>query len=154
MRSYASLTRGGALLVTLVILAMFLVMAVATVGLINRQFKQIVGQEEADQAFQTAEAGINYASWLLDNGLVDYHDPQPIQGYQVTDQTKNPPLVLGTFDLTFSVISYAGPLGPAAVRVVSVGKSAVPLPRPETIEAVIASKDMDTFRITQWDHKP
>ena len=139
---------------TLVILGVFLIMAAATVGLINRQFHAIVGQEQEEQAFQIAEAGVDYTVWLMDNGLIDYQNPQPVAGYQVTDQTQDPAEVLGTFDLSFSVTSYGGPAGPVAMRVVSVGTDAVLLERKQTIEAVVASDDLDTFRVVEWDHKP
>lgn len=139
---------------TLVILGVFLVMAMATVGLISRQFHEIVGQEQEEQAFQIAEAGVNYAAWLMDNGLVSYQSPQPVLGYKVTDETKTPSPELGTFDLSFQVVTYGGPTGPVSVRVTSVGKDAVLLNRSQTIEAVIESTDLDTFKITLWDHKP
>lgn len=139
---------------TLVVLGMFLIMMVATAGLISRQFRQIAVQEQEEQAFQIAEAGVNYAVWLMDNNLVDYDSPQPIQNYAVTDETQAPPEVLGTFDLNFNVLSYVGQTGPAAVRVVSVGKDAVLLQQTQIIEAVIQSDNLDTFRIVEWDHKP
>lgn len=154
MRSYARGSFGGALLMTLVILGVFLIMAAASVGLVNRQFHAIVDQEQEEQAFQVAEAGVNYAVWLMDNGLVDYQDPQPVEGYQVTDQTKDPAEVLGTFDLDLEVISYTASTGPVAVRAVSIGKDAVLVGRLQTIEAVIQSDDLDIFRVIEWDHKP
>lgn len=154
MRSYAWASFGGALLMTLVILGVFLIIMAATVRLINRQFHEIVGQEQEEQAFQIAEAGVSYAVWLMDSGLVDYQDPQPVVGYQVTDQTKDPVEVLGTFDLSLDVIYYAGPAGPSAVRVTSTGTDAVLVKRTQTIEAVVQSDDLDTFRVIEWDHKP
>ena len=139
---------------TLVILVVFLVLMVGTAALISRQFNQIVGQEQEEQAFQIAEAGVNYAVWVFDNNLIDYADPQPVMDYEVTDQTREPAEVLGTFDLTFSTLSQSGTSGPVAVKVVSVGKDAVLINRKQTIEAIISSEDLDTFRIVEWDHKP
>lgn len=139
---------------TLVILGVFLVMAAATVGLVNRQFKEIVNQEQEEQAFQIAEAGVSYGVWLFDNGLVDYQNPQGVTDYEVTDETKEPPVVLGTFDLTFATLYYTQPSGPVAVKVTSVGEDAVLTARKQTIEAVIQSDDLDTFRVIEWDHKP
>lgn len=154
MSMWLHVERGGALVMTLVILAVFLVMMVATAALISRQFKQIVGQEQEEQAFQIAEAGVSYGVWLLDNNLVDYKNPQGITDYVVIDETKEPSEVLGTFDLTFETLNFAEPDGPLAVRVKSVGKDAVLVQRKQTIEAVIHSSDLDDFQVIEWDHKP
>lgn len=139
---------------TLVILGVFLVLMMATMGLISRQYKEIVGQEQEEQAFQISEAGISYGLWLMDAGLFDYASPPVIQNYAVTDETKDPAEVLGTFDLAFEVLSYGGVAGPAAVKVTAVGEDAVLVNRKQTIEAVIQSDDLDTFRVIEWDHKP
>lgn len=138
---------------TLVILGMFVVMAVGTMALINRQFKEIVGQEQEEQAFQIAEAGVHYALWLLDNGLIDYADPQEIEDYEVTDDTQDPPVVIGSFDLEFETESYTAGTGPAAVKVTATGKDAV-INRPQKIEATIYSGDLDDFVVVEWDHRP
>ena len=147
---------------TLVILMVFVIMALATAALISRQFNQIVGQEQEEQAFQISEAGVSYALWLLDNGLVDYKNPQGITDYEVIDETKNPKEVLGTFDLTFETISFVEPQGPATLKVKSVGEDAVLTKRKQTIEAVLRSEadaeepedKLEIWRVIEWDHKP
>lgn len=161
MRSYA---HGGILIITLVILAVFVVMAMAAAALVNRQFHEVAGQEQEEQAFQIAEAGVDYATWLLDQGLVDFANPQPITDYEVTDHTQDPPEVLGTFTATFETIQYTPPGGPAVMRVVSVGKDTVLVNRTQTIEAVIQSEvdpsedepedKLELWRVIEWDHKP
>lgn len=138
---------------TLVILAVFVVMALATTSLISRQFNEIARQEQEEQAFQIAEAGVHYAVWLLDNDLIDYTSPQGISDYAVTDQTKEPPEVLGTFDLEFTVLQHEAK-GPAAVKVKATGEDLVLINRRQVIEAVIQSDDLDTFRVVEWDHTP
>lgn len=147
---YAS---GGVLVLTMVVLGMFLVMAIASAALINRQFNQVVNQEQEEQAFQIADAGVNYAIWLMDQGLVDFNNPAPVSDYEVKDQTETPPVVLGTFDLTFQTIQFT-PGESVAVRITSVGEDASLTSRRQTIEAVIQSDDLDDFRVVEWDHKP
>lgn len=162
MRLYVQAQRGGVLVITLVILVVFLVMMVATVGLVNRQFHEIVGQEQEEQAFQISEAGVSYALWLLDNDLVDYKSPQGVTDYQVIDETKEPKEVLGTFDLTFETLSFVEPIGPATIKVKSIGEDAVLTKRKQTIEAVIQSDSdpedpadqLEVWRVIEWDHKP
>src|SRR5687767_4273055 len=119
MRSYA---HGGVMVMALVILIVFAIMAMASAALISRQFHEVVGQEQEEQAFQIAEAGIDYGVWLLDQRVVDYANPQPIMDYEVTDWTKEPPEVLGTFDVTFQSIQFTPPNGPAVMKIISVGE--------------------------------
>lgn len=138
---------------TLVILGVFMIMMAASAGLINRQFNQVVGQEQEEQAFQIAEAGVSYALWLMDQDLVDFNNPQGITGYEVKDQTVEPPEVLGTFDLTFQTIAFT-PGASVSIRVVAEGEDAVLTTRKQTIEAVIHSDNLDDFRVVEWDHKP
>lgn len=147
---------------TLVILMVFVVMALATAAIISRQFNQIVGQEQEEQAFQISEAGVDYAVWLLDQGLVDYNSPQGVQDYQVIDETREAREVLGTFDLTFETVRFTAPNGPVTMRVKSVGEDVVLVNRKQTIEAVIQSDSeadepenkLEVFRVIEWDHKP
>lgn len=138
---------------TMVILGVFMVMMAGAAGLINRQFNQVVGQEQEEQAFQIAEAGVNYALWLMDQDLVDFNNPQPITNYEITDATVEPPEVLGTFDLTFQTIAFA-PGASVSIRVVAEGEDLVLKERKQTIEAVIHSDDLDQFRVVEWDHRP
>lgn len=138
---------------TLVILGVFAIIMAGSAALINRQFNQVVGQEQEEQAFQIAESGVSYALWLMDQGLVDFANPQSIADYEVKDQTVDPPEVLGTFDLTFQTLSFT-PGGPVAIRVVAEGEDLVLKERKQTIEATIQSDDLDDFRVVEWDHKP
>ena len=152
----------------LVTLAVFVVMAIAVVGIVNRQFHEVVGQEQEEQAFQIAEAGIDYVVWLLDQHLVDLENPQPITDYEVVDFTKDPSEVLGKFTVTIETVRYTPPNGPAVMRLVSVGRDAVLINRTQTIEAVIQSEadpsepippgnepdQLEVWRIIEWDHKP
>lgn len=138
---------------TLVILSVFMIMMAAAAGLINRQFNQVVGQEQEEQAFQIAESGVSYALWLMDEELVDFNSPQGITDYEVQDQTVDPPEVLGTFDLTFQTLSFT-PGQSVAIRVVAEGEDLVLTTRKQTIEATIQSDDLDNFRVIEWDHKP
>jgi len=139
---------------TLVILGLFMVMMLATTALINRQFKEIVGQEQEEQAFQIAEAGVSYTLWLLGNGLIDFANPRGISDYAVTDHTKDPPEVLGTFDLEFTIEVHDPVNGRVALRAVSTGTDQELTDRKQVIEVVIYSDDLDIFNVVEWDHKP
>lgn len=145
------LQRGGALLLSMVLLGAFVVMFIAAATLINRQFHQITQQEQEEQAFQVAEAGVFYALWFIDQDLLDLSNPGNVTDYEVTDPTTDPAEVIGNFDLTFTVRNNEVG-GPVTVDIVSVGEDAVLSELKQTIRATIHSRDGDDFRIVEWRH--
>lgn len=50
---------------TLFIFGMFLIMMIAAIGYVSRQFKQVANQKEIEQGFQVAESGVDYTLFLL-----------------------------------------------------------------------------------------
>lgn len=137
----------------LVIFTMFLVFVIATAGLVSRQFHVIVDQEQEEQAFQLADAGVNYAVWLLQNNLVNLASPAGVNDHEITDFTKNPEELIGTFDLSFATQSGAAS-GPVLVNVTSVGEDAVKKDRKQTIDARLYSADRAAYAIIGWNHRP
>lgn len=139
---------------TLVILGLFLTMMVAAMALISRQFHEIVGQEQEEQAFQVAEAGVHYSLWLISNGLLNLDNPAAITGHEVRDiRPQGANEVIGTFDVTFSV-QKGGAGQPTSISLVSTGRDVVLVDRTQVIAAVIYAEEGEKFSIISWDHQP
>lgn len=146
--------RGGILIFTLIMLGMFMTIMIASVGLIGRQFNRLVVGEQEEQAFQSAEAGVHYALWLLGNDLVDLDDPQPVSDFEITDDTLDPPETIGIFDITFEIDKPEGLDFPLSASVTSVGQDPVLLGQQATVTASVYSPDGNTYVITNWHRQP
>lgn len=105
MSSYLAATkqRGGILLMSLVLLAAFLVMMIAMVRLVGRQATQLTVQERTEQARVLSESGVQYALWYFNNRAetgADPASPDPIELYGVDDPITGE--LVGYFSLSFS----------------------------------------------------
>lgn len=93
---------GGVLLMVLMFLVAALVTLSATIGLINRQFKETTHKEQEARAFQGAEAGVYYILNQLNSGVTN--PPKVIAAGAVTeaiDATNNTEEIVD-----FTVIPY------------------------------------------------
>jgi hypothetical protein len=149
---------GSILLMTLVMFGMFSIVTISVIGFINAQQHAVSEQEQREQAFGLAEAGVHYTLWALESGT---YDPQALkaQTTPVVQQVNDPNTkkLLGDFTLTFGV---TGAVGSEIVTVASVGHDAT---RNNLCATVIgqlqragASTDGTTipYKIIGWNRQP
>lgn len=141
--------RGGIMLLTLFILIMFIIILSAFLRFIILQSSLGTKQEQEEQAFEIADAGINYATWLLSDAVGTYTPqqlqdapPSETQDHPVTNQAGE---VMGHFSLTFSEAT------PTSVFIRSVGVDVVQLDLCQVIEARAQEVNGD-FQIVRWNH--
>lgn len=141
--------RGGVLIMSMVIFSMFLVVMIATVGYVNRQFKTGAHQEIADRAFETADVGIKYVLWLLNSKSKTPQELADLQGtitdpsglnvigdFQVTQAVSGDP---GSEVVTFSSTS-TDPGLPSRCRVVYA-----------TIQPQVYDDGVIEYKVTRWN---
>lgn len=143
--------QGSILLMTLFIFGMFLVMMIAAIGYVNRQFKQVANQKEIEQGFQVAESGVDYTLFLLRSHTRTISDL--LASEPITRSVEDPlgKGVVGNFTLTFVPVDDA-PLADA-FSVVAFGRP-VNLGVCSGIAARIELTARGEFVITEWRHLP
>lgn len=143
--------KGSILLMTLFIFGMFLIMMIAAISYVSRQFKQVANQKEIEQGFQVAESGVDYTLFLLRSSVKTISD---LLASEPITQTVNSPLGkgnVGSFTLTFAPVADAPSVD--ALLVVAEGRP-VNLDVCSGISARIELTSKGQFVITQWRHLP
>lgn len=140
--------------ITLLVLVMFLVFVgimTASLQFITRQSRQSTHHTQTRQAFAVADAGIEYAQWLLrsDGGnfspttLAD-SPPASATDYPLSDERG---ALVGTFSLTFTEATLT------TLTVTSRGHDAT---RPDSCEQIVATlteQNPGEYLVTAWDHQ-
>jgi Tfp pilus assembly protein PilX len=142
---------GSILLLVLVLLLSFGIMFVAFARLVGLGSHQATVQEQDNQAFHAAEAGVNYALWYINQSGVD-----PNSLVSVTDWPVRNPMtqeIIGEFDITYEVQSNG-----AETTIIGLvaGRDPVLTTRTETIEVELwsSSSEVGSFGIRRWQHLP
>ncbi len=106
---------GGALVLVLVTMGVFLVLMISGLGLITTQKHALTNQVQAEQAFHAAEAGSEYALWLLGSNICTAEEllSQSPLAKEVVSTTGQR---IGAYQLAFSKE------GPNPLSVTSLGK--------------------------------
>jgi len=153
--------RGGVMLLVLVLLIVFIVMMSATLRYVIRQSHETVDQEQEEQAFNAADAGISYALWLLNPNL---HDPD-INPFDIRQMAQNPHdtvvtnhpvqddngMLIGTF--TFDDLNSVQP-GHNYMNFRSIGQDAVLTDRCQAIRATLREVvSGEPYVVVSWDHQ-
>src|SRR3989338_8594362 len=126
-------SRGCILVMTLVLVAMFLVIFTGLTGVVSRSYHQAVIQSHDELAFQVAEAGLNFGRWRL------AHDEEDLEAEtrDVSDQFAG---VLGTYDVSFSQQP-----GSTIVIITSTGRTASLPGREATLRARYGSPSLARY---------
>lgn len=136
-------TRGIILINALIFAA---IAVTVTIGLVNwgaTILKTTRTLSEREQAFQIAEAGIDYYRWHLAHASTDYTDGTGIAGPYIHDATDADGNVLGQFELTIT----PPPIGSTIVKVKSKGVLASDPSVNRTIQATLAIPSLAKFAV-------
>jgi len=140
--------KGNILLTVLVFAAITLTV---TVGLVNwgaTMLASIRNVKAKEQAFQIAEAGINYYRWHLAQYPADYTDGTNDSGpyiHEFYDKNGNN---IGSYSLTIT----APPVGSTKVEIVSVGTASSSPPVSRTVQAIMAIPSLAKFAVIANDN--
>ncbi len=142
--------QGSVMLLVMLMLILFVMIMAASVRFIARQSQQTVLQEQEEQAFEIADAGINYALWLLGEAGGGF-TPQEIVANPPASATDHVVRTatggtVGEFDLVF------GPACSEWVQVRSFGYDQIKTELCQVIDAQINRFASGDLRITRWDH--
>lgn len=130
-----------------------MVMMIAGIGLLNTQFHQTTDQEQEEKAFGAADAGVQYAYWLLRSGNIN---PQTLPGQQVIQPVTDPDTgeTSGTFTLDFTW----QPVGGFDELTVFSSGQDVANKKTQAVVAKIQAYDAGGgtigYYIKSWDHQP
>lgn len=138
------------MLLVLLMLLVFVIISVAAVRFIARQSTQGVLQEQEEQAFGIADAGVNYTLWLLASTGGNFSPPNLVAAPPAA--TRNHPVtnhegqVVGTFDLWF------GPACPDSLAFRAVGYDVLKRDLCQVIDASAVRFATGWYRVTTWNH--
>ena len=140
---------GGVTLLVLVMLLFFVIVFGTVLTFISRQSTLTVDQEQEEQAFGLADAGVTYTLWLLDaNGanleVSDLEEREPVGPALPIVDTSG--VELGTFEVTYESESAD------TVRARSKGFDQVRPERCQVIDAVITRFVSGAWQVTHWNH--
>lgn len=147
MNRNGNFQRGGVALMLLVILGMVAVISGATILFVNRQFTQTVNQEQEEQAFHVAEAGVNVVIFGLNESVFT------TEGLVQLEVLSGQVAGAGTYTLTFSPVGGSRP--GQNIRVLSQGRDTTGR-FCQALEVVVHRTDeaRQQFVVDQWDHLP
>ncbi|MEI8327823.1 MAG: pilus assembly PilX N-terminal domain-containing protein [Candidatus Taylorbacteria bacterium] len=147
--SHASSGHRGDILITALILAA--VTLTVTVGLVNwgaTMLAQIRNVKAREQAFQIAEAGIDYYRWHLAQYPTDYRDGTTESGPYIHEFYDKDGNIIGSYSLTITP-----PLtGSTIVTIVSKGTASSTPPTVRTIQARMAIPSFAKFAVVANDN--
>lgn len=137
--------RGSTTLWVVVFLVIFSVLLTASLQFINRQSHATIVQEQEDQAFAAAEAGIHHVLWLLNSGTqtISSLTRETIVNEPITNSTDE---IVARFSITFSEVTAS------SVSVTSVGSDATRLDVCQSITADIQTTSAGGFVVSRWDN--
>lgn len=142
--------RGGIVLLVLLMLLVFTIIATASLRFIVRQSNQAVLQEQEEQAFGIADAGVNYVLWLLSGTGGNFTPlqlvaapPSSTQNHPVTDTASQK---VGEFDL------YFGPACSDYVEFRSVGYDLLKTNLCQVVDGKAQLFTNGEYKIVKWNH--
>ncbi len=137
--------RGSTTLWVVVFLVIFAVLLTASLQFVTRQSHATIVQEQEEQAFAAAEAGLHHVLWLLNSGTETITS---LPGKTIVDEpmTNKEGEVVARFSITFSNAT------PQGIVVTAVGSDAVRADICQSINADIAATPAGGYIFTRWDH--
>jgi hypothetical protein len=152
MESMGGAEKGSILPLAIVVLGSFAVIMLAWLAFANRQNHEIVNQEQEEQSFHVAEAGVHYALFLLVKNVctpAELDSNEPVRR-KVLNQSGE---VMGIYDLKFENTPYDDGV---RTKVTAVGYDFAKPNRCQGVEATLKSffGALGTFyTIETWDQK-
>ncbi len=144
--------KGSMTLMVLVMVVLFVGLIVASTAYINRQSTQSVNQEREEVAFSVADAGVQYAWWLIQPWGANIapddlrsSPPSSATDHQITNSEGS---FAGVFNLTF--LPGAGD----ELEIVSEGRAQSNSNHCQTIEAKFTATVDGDYLIAKWNHLP
>lgn len=141
---------GGIVLLVLFMLLVFVIISAASMRIIARQANQTTLQEQEEQAFEIADAGVNYVLWLLSTTGGNLTPPQLLAAppasatnHPVTDRNNQ---VIGKFNLFF------GPACSDALTFRAVGYDQIKTNLCQVIDAKVQRFVSGEYKLVKWDH--
>lgn len=137
--------RGSTTLWVVVFLVIFAVLLAASLQFITRQSHATIVQEQEEQAFAAAEAGLHHTLWLLNSGTatVASLSSTTIVNEPVTNSAGE---VVARFSLTFSDVQ------PTSLTVTALGLDAVRADICQSVTGVISAAPAGGYVLSRWDH--
>lgn len=147
---FSRLDKGGVTILVLSLAIVFSIIAATSAQLVTRQNRETIDQEQEEQAFGLADAGVYYTQWLLDpNGAA----------LSVDDLLNNPPSettnhaittnggeTIGTFTITFLAGADNDFID------ISVEGKDFGVDICQDVMATLTRFDTEEFLITDWEH--
>lgn len=137
--------RGSATLWAVMFLVIFAVLLSASLQFITRQAHTTIVQEQEEQAFAAAEAGLHHVLWLLNSGTetIPSLSAKTIVHEPVINDAGD---VVAHFSLTYSNLQ------PNGLTVASVGSDAGRVDICQSITGIVSAAPAGGYVLTQWDH--
>jgi len=142
--------KGSMTVMVLVMAVLFVGLLVASTAYINRQSTQSINQEQEEVAFSAADAGVQYAWWLIQPGGAGItpddlrsNPPSSATDHEIINQEGN---FAGIFSLTF--------LGGESDELerLSEGRAQSRAGYCQTIRAKFVQTVDGDYLISEWDH--
>jgi hypothetical protein len=134
----------------LVMTVLFVGLIIASTAYVNRQSTQSINQEREEVAFSAADAGVQYAWWLIQPGGADIapddlrsDPPSAATDHEITNSE-------GSFAGVFSLTFLAGESD--ELEIVSEGRAQSNSDYCQTIEAKFVETVDGDYLISEWDH--
>lgn len=146
---YMRSKKQGAIMISMIVFAS--VAITVTMGLVNwgsAMLRSIRTVQYREQAFQIAEAGIDYYRWHLAHSPTDYNDGTASAGPYIHPFTDKDGNVIGSFSLTIT----PPPIGSTLVNIISVGTVSTTPPISRKIKASLAIPSFARFAIVANDN--
>ena len=141
-------SRGDILLTVLVFAAITLMVTIALVRWGSIMLAEIRNVKSNEQAFQIAEAGIDYYRWHLAQYPTDYKDGTTNTGpyvHQFFDKNGN---ILGSYSLTIT----PPPVGSTIVKILSMGTASLTPITVRKVQATMAIPSLAKFAVVANDN--
>lgn len=124
------------MILSLVMVAMFVVIFTSLAGLVNRSYHQTVLQAQDERALRLAEAGLDYARWRLAHNSTDYSPATRT----INDQFAG---TLGEADITFTPPANGG----STITITSVGKTTNHTERQVTLQVKYGQQSLARYAL-------
>lgn len=142
--------RGGILLLVLLMLLVFMIISVAGLRFIVRQSHQTVLQEQEEQAFAIADAGVSYTMWLLSAAGGNFTPQQlvasPPPSARNHSLTNTAGETIGKFDVFY------GPACSDYLEFRSIGYDMVKTDLCQVVTGKVQQFTSGEFKLIKWDH--
>ncbi|MDP3997965.1 MAG: hypothetical protein U1C49_00480 [Candidatus Andersenbacteria bacterium] len=139
--------RGGITLLVLVTMIVLAIIVAVSVQFISGQTSQLTNKKQEQQAFGLADAGVQYAIWLLaENG--GHKKPADLEGVH-RDIKGTDGQVMGFFDLSGVAVDSNG-----NITFTSTGKDIIKQNICQIVDVRLSINVEGDYKITGWNQRP